>query len=481
MRKVVLISFVSTFILSVLVGLGYLSYAMETEELKHFGTKPKTNTLLYPEVIQNSEGLYTAKIPTKNLYLVMERIDSENIELWQNYAMIQSNDRVIRSASCLDKSLRKHAGQAAEGSVHFKSVLDTVDYTKNEVWVAYISRNQKFKKIPKEMSKYSTQISPDFVKDIEMFVTVTTSPEALLTSHMGITFSFEHAKDRIKGVSLDLHSFAAKVMLQRNPLRKYMINAPAFAMEKLIVQALPKSVFVGTREMLCKAKVNLSQSYEEFRTQFLGGKLKVSFIPSPESIRESAKQLCKDLNRQCSQLSTERGTKEEESGQTVQSRMSRILEKNSDYYFDGHPAIEIQNHTFIVSAEKQKSYIEDVTKYAFEEYRRPLWLPLDPKLSGIPRDPSGLMAEIESLENFFQYMKAFPPLLSVDNEWLAHNKMSIFSPDDMEKPWLVLKKGDARYQWMFERPFLPSGSTHLIAVDLMALANVKKCELTNNQ
>ena len=85
-------------------------------------------------------------------------------------------------------------------------------------------------------------------------------------------------------------------------------------------------------------------------------------------------------------------------------------------------------------------------------------------------------------QKFVQYIQQFPPVLSVDTVWLANNRMTIFDPVRRDKPWLTINKGDSKYQWMYEDAFFPSGSTHFVAVDLVALANAKaRSRFDNNQ
>jgi len=97
-----------------------------------------------------------------------------------------------------------------------------------------------------------------------MYVTVATSPEALLTSHMGISRTWESAflqaqqppqLQKLPYVSLALHSFAAKVMKMRNPKKAYMLNAPAPEMREILIKKMPPhSIFVGDNETLGQLK-----------------------------------------------------------------------------------------------------------------------------------------------------------------------------------------------------------------------------------
>jgi hypothetical protein len=214
----------------------------------------------------------------------MERVDRCNVALWQHYIDVQRNPRAVDAAGLMvgqgGKSLQK--GYLTDGSYHFSRVLGEVSRTNNEIWVAYITKDMTPQKIPESIRSYGAGDLDDyfrmggldsfkrsFPQNIEMFMTVTSSPSALITSHMGIASSIEGVGRRTKGTSVNLHSFAAKVMLMRNPQRKYMVNAPVFAMEKIIADALPGFVFVGTREMKHIMEERQQISFDEFHAQNL--------------------------------------------------------------------------------------------------------------------------------------------------------------------------------------------------------------------
>jgi hypothetical protein len=156
----------------------------------------------------------------------------------------------------------------------------TVPYNVHEVWVAYITKTKTPEKIPDNMAVYSSDnaINGDnaFAKDIEMFVSITSSPEALITSHMGVASSIEGVGNRSRGTSVDLHSFAAKVMLIRKPDRKYMVNAPVDAMEMIFAKTLPGSFYAGTLEMQQKMKKRQLITLETFTNIIMPKKAKKS-------------------------------------------------------------------------------------------------------------------------------------------------------------------------------------------------------------
>jgi len=185
-----------------------------------------------------SEGLYTGKV-ADTFYLAMERVDSKNINQWLKYA----HEQVEFEANLIYLPNK-------DGSAHFELVLkeyqsDEINQKDNELWIAYASTIPVTKK---------TQLS-DGGAHIDMFVTVVTSSEALITSHMGISRTWQAASDlqkkpprRIKhpDQSVHLHSFAAKVTKMRDPEKVYMLTAPAIAMRDILIKKMPPySVFVG--------------------------------------------------------------------------------------------------------------------------------------------------------------------------------------------------------------------------------------------
>lgn len=209
------------------------------------------------------------------LWLVMERIDSRTLPLWKRYAFVQSNPRAAFGIKDYvdektGKPLQKYS--PADGSAHFQLVLDEVDTNLNEIWVAYITKTERPEPISDNMRSYSANDldsfiekgqGHDFARNILMSVTVASSPRALIT--MGIARSIEGVFSKERGLSMDLHSFAAKVMLLRNPERRYMVNAPVFGMEKILLEAVPaNSVYVGTREMHQVMQDRANVTLEEF-------------------------------------------------------------------------------------------------------------------------------------------------------------------------------------------------------------------------
>lgn len=149
-------------------------------------SKQKHETL-FPGLKKINDDLYVGKF-TKDFYLTMERIDKNNIDMWINYAKDQQRAGNFMTLKYLPTTV---------GSDHFEMVLE--DYKRgvisqnNELWVAYVSNIPVTEKatLNAGCEKLSSCKNPN----IEMYVTVITSPDALITSHMGVSRTWEAAFD----------------------------------------------------------------------------------------------------------------------------------------------------------------------------------------------------------------------------------------------------------------------------------------------
>jgi len=396
---------------------------------------------LYKNVKKVDDTFYISKISGKDLWLAMERVDDHNYEFWKNYSKIQNNSRV-----------RSYAGSklSSDGSAHFEFVFNENLHKKNEVWVAYITRSNPPYKIK---SDYYDNVSfemnqfPDFQKNIEMFVTVTSTPSALITSHMGISVSLEREQIRTKGTSIDLHSFAAKVMLMRNPQRKYMINAPAFAMEEIILKELPKAVFVGTREGKEFHTKRAIQTLEDFKKENKEDILK--------QMREEAEVQFLGLTRD---FNNYRQSEEKKNKTEAEIRKAFFDDhmKKSDY--DRYNLIDVDADG---NFEIWNKRIESRADREIEEKFKRL------KASYESEAVSSLRKTI-TLGKYISLMKKYPPIISRRN-----GGFSIFNPEKPSDVWLSIDENNKEYDWMFSRPFQPAGNTHYIAVKLKDLADAK--------
>ncbi len=253
---------------------------------------PDPGEYLYPHIRKVDNDLYFGKMKGhENLYLAMERVTEKNVQLWKHYASLQADSRVT---SYLQRKLEGFG----QGSRHFELVLNKIPYELSELWVAYVTSHKDPQHIPESILSYSLQNLQNrdfpFAKDIKMFVTVTSSSDALLTSHIGINASAEAVfGERVKGISMPLHSFGAQVMLRRNLHRRFMMNVPTFSMQVILMKALtpyPHSIFIGTREMQEKMEQRLKVSFDEFVRQYPDFQKEMPWLRSKESTDEDLKR-----------------------------------------------------------------------------------------------------------------------------------------------------------------------------------------------
>ena len=170
--------------------------------------------------------------PPRPYFVAIERVTSDNIKSWRNYASFERYNRFGRG----------------DGLIGFKDVISSDVWKKYDLWVAYISSdipcpfscsyNPRDKK---ESEEYYKTPQP-----IDMFVTVTMGP--CFSTHAGISASERAAAGyRPRGISMYLHSFAARIALALNPEMLYMVTAPTKHMIKILSAALPGHFFIGTK------------------------------------------------------------------------------------------------------------------------------------------------------------------------------------------------------------------------------------------
>jgi len=234
---------VKTLVILTFITLGVASTTLPSHKAEPAAETKQKSAGLAAGLQKINDGLYAGKAADK-FYLAMERITPENIQDWIDYAQLQ-----VTAGSRMGLKYL----QNTDGSGHFAKVLTAyksgIINNKNDLWVAYTSDVPVTKNA--DLKTYIGAENPR----LEMFVTVISSPDALITSHMGISRTWEAALDlqqtpptRAKHAdqSVHLHSFAAKVMKARDPKKVYMLTAPAIAMRDILIKKMPaNSVFVG--------------------------------------------------------------------------------------------------------------------------------------------------------------------------------------------------------------------------------------------
>ena len=406
---------------------------------------------LHAQHIQKiNSSFYVAQMKDHDLRLVMERVDDNNITFWKNYSSVESHGDYPNGTN-----------MTKDGSDHFRRVLGEISRLESEIWVAYVTHNQN-------PEKHRGSGGSD--GDIEMFVTVTSTPEALITSHMGVSTSrasLKRSSKRPKGISIDLHSFAAKVMLMQNPKRRYMVNAPNDIMRSILAKALRTGdLFVGTKEdertMQIREKTiqnRASVTFEEFKNSTEGQQVRGEVLEELGRKLNAPPVVTGMLQIQVNNKIKNRNTKEIEEllqnispSQSQDSVFKKLKELMGMY--------DVQDGKFIPSKAKQEAYLskvmEEKIKSAFDSWQR---LTLDNPWQ----------------EQHFNLMKQYPPLLSVDidKETRFIKSFTLYDSAHPTQPWLVIDERNRQtYNWMFKGPFLPQG-TNYVVVDLRKLANAK--------
>ena len=293
-------------------------------------------------------------------------------------------------------------GTTADGSCHFLRVLKESSGT-NSTWIAYITSDPN--PHPEQCVNFDA---------IKMFVTVTSNTGALITSHMGIAASVNGVENGPRGLSVDLHSFAAKVMLMMNPNCKYMVNAPVAAMAQILIKALPEgSVFVGTRDLKDSVLNTIKQRY-----QIIKEREHISFADFIAS---------------------------KEGQQTKEQTKESLEQAYASFKEPGLP-----------------SNVSSLTNTIFSF--------LDPSKE--------LKSPSQIIERLLKYWEKTPPVLSVVKvkcPWHYDKSFEIYDPEHPTAPPFTtgpVADGDT-YTWLNSGPFLPAGNTIYVVVDLNKLANAK--------
>ncbi len=406
---------------------------------------------LYPSITKVDDGLYFARMASHpDLYLAMEKVNHENYDRWYRYAQLQGNPRIIGYVQSVSKASGKPIS-IGDGTVHFKSALESIDPKKNEMWIAYITRDARPQHIPPSMRLYKPkdieQVNAPFAKDIQMFVTVTSSHDALLTSHIGVAASAESilSRQRTPGVSMDLHSFGAKVMQMRNPRRRYMINAPAPAMAIILLEALPKGVFIGTRQMREEMQTSLSLTLQDFEEK--NPNLRETFLKAALS---GDSQKMDHLNAQLAKM---------EDNSEKEKFVGSVSLKGS--------ALEIgPNGLYYISQAKAQSLAQKELERRFSFEKNPYWMPEKSN----PRGKQDSRA-------FLELMEKHPPILSVQYLEGRQEALTIYEPQRPTKVWLEVRRDDPAYNWLFfSEASYPSGTTCYCLTDLLELAPARRVE-----
>ena len=213
--------------------------------------------------VMENENLYVVQID-QQLYLGMERVypNTRRLLEWSDYAnrqLAMGKDLKINTDGF------DHFVQAVNGYIS-QSIFPS-----NELWILFASNQPIVGMID----------LPQIYQSIEMFCSVITSPNARLTSHLGISRSCESLQKapirRPFPMSIYLHALGAKIMRMRDPKKVALITVPVKLMLGILGKFVPQEgIFVAENTDLCDTlekgfrSLNLGNAQE-----LIGGSLAV--------------------------------------------------------------------------------------------------------------------------------------------------------------------------------------------------------------
>lgn len=189
--------------------------------------KPPLQLLPLPEGIKKiNDKLYIGK--KNDLYFVIERINEKTNRIWLDYIQVQKNK--LRNATLSSEIIKSY-------NETFAPFIDIIMnfYDSDDVWVAFVTE--------KPIIQNQEMILPN--DNIIMAVTVTTNKNIPFSTHMGIFRAIEFLQSKHKNLAINLHSFSAQVIRSLYGVM-YMITKPVNFMRNMMIQNLPKKVWIGS-------------------------------------------------------------------------------------------------------------------------------------------------------------------------------------------------------------------------------------------
>lgn len=194
-----------------------------------------------------------------DLHFYMTKVVDDNVSIWSAYAYNESNLAPNFSLST-NHNFDVAKSKSDIGIEAFKRSLQDYNNFETEVWVAYAAN--KIIDIP---SKPELGV-------VEMFVTSATSEHSVFITNSGIARAPSYNGDKHSKLAMQLHGFAAKIMLQMHESLSYMINSPAYKMMEIIVDSFKtkfgdtSSLYLGNGYHEVKEELSdLQKQYSEFK------------------------------------------------------------------------------------------------------------------------------------------------------------------------------------------------------------------------
>lgn len=202
------------------------------------GKQPETDfstgRIIFPEIPERIK-FWQKFVNEQNYYL------RKYVSLY--YEMIENKEEFPQKYGFITPERR--GSNVVAGLSMFNDVIN--DYTKHrELWVAFISTSD------------INKIKDIIIENIEMYVSIITDSDIPITTHMGINKSTQYLYNALvswrenkinilhRNLSIDLHSFAAKVITSIYNDKIYMITAPAPEMATILDKSFPDDIYKGS-------------------------------------------------------------------------------------------------------------------------------------------------------------------------------------------------------------------------------------------
>ena len=383
------------------------------------------------------DGFYRGKIQHNDyqyLWCVMERIEPSSTQqkYWQEYALSQ----VKNEAEVMNRWAESEKKEN-QGARYFELVLNN-KYP--ETWVSYVTSDKDPQ--PTMMDK----------NHIKMYMSVVSSKEALITSHMGISITVESiTKKPARGISLSLHSFAAKVMLMENPERRFMINSPLVDMAVILIKSGLKKLFIGNQS---KAEELFGKNYYDANNSQVVDTAFDDYAEKDKAhqmaeIDDAANNVLELYNNK---LENAKNSDEDAdiseilnalAGESRAGRYLEIDEVNKKLAIDNQKTAVLKN-----KIKNNKKFVPDLPIYSLQ-------------------DKLGL---IKQPKKYYTFWMEHRGIVERDGQ-----KLYIEDPENRGNTWLTIdKKNKTTYSWLFSPIFADVGGVGFFAIDLRELAEYGK-------
>jgi len=448
------------------------------------------------------------------LWVAMEELSADNYVLWLEYAKKQMHNAMTSDARA--QLLLKKSVLSIEGAAHFHNVIARWKTSRGieKTWVTYVTRQNPPVPIAEGgMTRYKdanfenlslgsiNTVVPTFADNIEMFVTVTTATEALVSMHLGIAFTIERAHDRSRGIALPMHAFAARQILLQNPQKRYMMFTPAEDMGRIALAALKGNAYVGTTESFNATRQGITGITDPALLEKIarGAKERTEYKLGP--LYTMAKEISDAVSEKIPEASAEdydaaiinvhksrklqvfTRISVDYNAEAVQEKLKEFQrggftaydEEASAWMSDLEDAIIAYEDQGIALPKFAVPYVVQTTVFGIRinaKYKEALYAKEMRSYQEAHTSPPGMIAGMFQLprgtgaEAVLAAWKNYPPKISEKDGVLVIDPEN--NPINVDGPL---------YGWLWDKVFRPVGITVYVLVDLPALAEYRICDV----